>query len=163
MANLRSERDRRDANNIGEGNGKTGNPKEVIGDTKVPLWLLSSVAKVHWALAQFAGMIKYGAWNWRIAGVRNSTYISAMERHIEGWKNGERFDPVDGTHHLGNLMACSAILIEAEAEGLLNDDRPPSLKGYRPAVAEAEEIMKKLKEQYKDRKPRHWTIKDTRK
>jgi hypothetical protein len=140
--------------------GKTSNPKEAIGDTKVPLWLLSSVAKVHWALAQFAGMLKYGAWNWRIAGVRNSTYISAIERHIEGWKNGERVDPIDGTHHLGNVMACCAIVIEAEAAGKLNDDRPPSHPGYRKSIAEAEELMAKLKKQYADRRPQHWTIGD---
>jgi hypothetical protein len=139
--------------------GKVSNPKDVIGDTKVPLWLLSTVAKIHWALAQFAGLLKYGAWNWRIAGVRASIYISALERHIEAYKSGEECDPIDGTKHLGNIMACAAILLDAEAAGKLTDDRPPSVD-HRPALAESEALMARLKVQYADRAPRHWTIDD---
>lgn len=135
------------------------NPKAAIGDTKVPLWLLSTVAKVHWAMAQFAGLIKYGAWNWRVAGVRTSTYLSAIERHLEGYKNGERCDPVDGTHHLGNIMACCAILLDAEEAGLLTDDRPPR-QDHRPTVKWAEDMMATLKTQYADKSPRHYTIAD---
>lgn len=148
------------ANNDGGGVGKLSNPKTAIGDAKVPLWLLSPLAKIHWAMAQFAGLLKYGAWNWRAAGVRTSTYLSAIERHLEGYKSGERVDPIDGTLHLANIMACCAILIDAEAARKLTDDRPPSVN-HRPAIKEAEELMVKLKEQYKDRAPRHLTIADT--
>lgn len=136
------------------------NPKEAAGDTRIPLWLLSPIAKIAWAMAQFAGMLKYGAWNWRIAGVRASTYISAIERHIEGYKSGETYDPVDGTYHLGNIMACASLLLDAEVAGKLTDDRPP-IVGHRMMITEGEELMKKLKTQYADRKPRHWTIADT--
>lgn len=139
---------------------KASNPKDAIGDTKVPMHLLSTIAKIKWAMAQFAGLIKYGAWNWRAAGVRTSTYMSAMERHLEGFKNGEDLDPTDGTDHLGNIMACCAILIDARAAGKLTDDRPP-IVSHRPAVAEAEALMVKLKEQYADKAPRHYTIADT--
>lgn len=148
-----------EANNDGGGQGKPSNPKDVIGDTKVPLWLLSPIAKIHWALAQFAGLLKYGAWNWRVAGVRTSVYLSAIERHIEGYKSGEECDPTDGTKHLGNIMACCAILMDAQEAGMLTDDRPPSVN-HRSAIAESEALMVKLKEQYKDRTPRHWTIRD---
>lgn len=150
-----------DANNDGGGLGRVSNPKDLLGDGRIPLWLLSSVAKIQWALAQFAGLLKYGAWNWRVAGVRASTYISAMERHIEGYKSGEEFDPVDGTHHLGNIMACAALLLDAEAAGKLTDDRPPRVN-HRPAIAEGEALMARLREQYKDRKPRHYTIEDSK-
>jgi hypothetical protein len=139
---------------------KPSNPKDLAADTRVPLWLLSTTAKIAWAMAQFAGMLKYGAWNWRAAGVRMSVYLSAMERHIEGLKNGEEFDPVDGTRHEGNIMACAAILIDARAAGKLIDDRPPKVS-HRPALAEAEALMARLREQYKDRAPRHYTIEDT--
>jgi len=54
---------------------KPTNPKTAIGDRKVPLALCSPIAAAHWALAQFSGMCKYQAWNWRIAGVRSSTYV----------------------------------------------------------------------------------------
>lgn len=138
---------------------KESNPKEAIGDSKVPLWLLSPIAKVKWAMAQFAGLVKYGAWNWRAAGVRASTYLSAIERHLDGYKSGEELDPTDGTDHLGNIMACCAILIEARAAGKLTDDRPPRVD-HRPAIAEAEALMVKLKAQYADKNPRHWTLAD---
>ena len=139
---------------------KDTNPKDAIADSKVPLWLLSPIAKVKWAMAQFAGMVKYGAWNWRSAGVRASVYISAMERHMEAFKSGEEFDPVDGTDHLGNIMACCAILIDARAANNLTDDRPPRVD-HRPAVAEAETLMVVLREKYADRNPRHYTIADS--
>jgi len=30
---------------------KDTNPKDVVATTKLPLWLLSPIAKVHWCLA----------------------------------------------------------------------------------------------------------------
>lgn len=140
---------------------KETNPKEAVGDKKVALFLNSAIAAAHWAAAQAAGYFKYGAWNWRIAGVRASTYISAIQRHLYRWTNGERLDPVDGTHHLGNIMACCAILLEAEAIGKLNDDRPPAAtEALLAAFDEVEAITARLREQYKDRNPRHYTIAD---
>jgi hypothetical protein len=139
---------------------KDTNPKDVIADAKVPLWLLSPIAKIKWAMAQFAGLVKYGAWNWRVAGVRASVYLSAMERHMDAFKSGEDFDPTDGTDHLGNVMACCAILIEARAAGKLTDDRPPVVD-HRPAVAEAEALVGALREKYAGRNPRHYAITDT--
>lgn len=137
------------------------NPKSAAAATRVPLWLCSTIAKIHWAMAQFAGLTKYGAWNWRVAGVRASEYLSAIERHLEGYKSGERVDPVDGTHHLGNIMACCALMLDAEAAGLLVDDRPPRID-HRPLIAEAEKLLAKLREQYKDiDEPRHYTIADS--
>lgn len=138
---------------------KATNPKDAIGDTKVPLWLLSPIAKAQWALAQFAGLVKYGAWNWRMAGVRSSVYVSAMQRHIDAYSSGEEFDPVDGTHHLGNIMACCAIILDAKAAGMLTDDRAPSVD-MRPIYDEVQKQMAVLKEKYKDLNPRHYTIAD---
>lgn len=139
---------------------KQTNPKDAIGDTKVPLWLCSPIAHAHWALGQFAGMVKYGAWNWRAAGVRSSVYISAMKRHLDAYKSGEELDPVDGSHHLGNIMACAAILLDAKAAGKLTDDRPPSVS-VRPTYSFVERAMVKLRELYKDKLPRHYSIADT--
>lgn len=140
---------------------KLSNPKDAIGDTKVPLWLLSPIAKAQWAVAQFVGLVKYGAWNWRVAGVRSSTYLSAMNRHFDAYISGEELDPRDGTPHLGHIMACAAILIDAKAAGKLTDDRPPSVS-LRQSYAEVEAQMVKVKTLYADRPaPRHYTIADT--
>lgn len=139
---------------------KNGNPKDLAADNKVPLWLLSPIAKAKWALAQFCGLVKYGAWNWRVKGVRYSVYLSAMERHLDAIKSGETFDPVDGTDHRGNIMACAAILLDAEAAGKLTDDRAPRVD-MRPTYEECELNAAALRSKYEDRNPRHYTIADT--
>lgn len=140
-------------------NTKDTNPKDHAATTRVPLWLLSPVAKAYWACAQLAGLIKYGAWNWRHAGVRASVYLSAAARHLDKWENGEERDPVDGTHHLANVMACCAILIDAQAAGKLLDDRPPSVD-LTPVYAEAEACAARLLEKYAHMHPRHYAIAD---
>lgn len=142
--------------------GKESNPKDAIAGGKVPLWLCSPIATAKWALAQFAGLIKYGAWNWRIAGVRSSVYLSAAKRHLDAYISGEELDPVDGTDHLANVMACCAIILDAKAAGKLTDDRPPSVD-LRPAYREIESQVAKLRGQYGDMNPRHYTIADTEK
>lgn len=139
---------------------KPSNPKDSIALNKIPLSLLSPIAKAAWALAQFAGAAKYGAWNWRVAGVRSSVYTDAIGRHLDAYLSGEDRDPVDGSHHLGNIMACCAILLDARAAGKLTDDRPPSVD-LRPAYAEVEAQMSVLRAQYEDVQPHHYTIADT--
>jgi hypothetical protein len=138
---------------------KDTNPKDAAATTRIPLWLLSPVAKAHWSLAQFAGLLKYGAFNWRVAGVRSSVYLSAIDRHRDAYLSGEELDPVDGTHHLGNIMACCAILLDAKAAGKLIDDRPPRV-GIRRTYKALESLAAKLIAQYRDRAPKHFTLDD---
>ncbi len=138
---------------------KDTNPKDMVAAGKIPLALCSPIAKAHWSLAQHAGMCKYGAWNWRITGVRASVYLHAMGRHMDAYLSGEDSDPVDGTHHLGNIMACAAILMDAEEAGKLTDDRPPMV-GIRAAYAKLEALATRLAVQYKDKTPKHYTIVD---
>lgn len=142
------------------GSLKPTNPKDAIAGDKIPLWLLSPIAKAHWASAQFCGQVKYGAWNWREAGARASIYISAIDRHKDAYTSGELYDPVDGTHHLGNIMACCAILLEASAMGKLVDDRPPSFS-IRQVYKEVQGQMSHMRVLYKNLNPRHYTINDT--
>jgi hypothetical protein len=138
---------------------KLTNPKDAAATGRVPLGLLSPIAKAHWALAQHCGRAKYGAWNWREAGARASIYLDAIGRHTDGYLSGETHDPTDGTHHLGNIMACCAILLEAEASGKLVDDRPPTLD-MRATYADVEKRLADLTVKYADRNPKHWTITD---
>lgn len=144
---------------ISEGSIKETNPKDAIADKKIPLWLCSPIAKAAWAVAQYVGMVKYGAWNWRVAGIRSSVYLSAMQRHIDAYTSGEEVDPVDQTPHLGHIMACAAILIDAKAAGKLNDDRPPVV-GLRDAYKAAEEQMQIALKNYGHMKPKHMTKDD---
>lgn len=140
-------------------NMKESNPKEIIGEKKIPLWLCSPIAKAQWAVCQHVGAAKYGAWNWRLAGVKASTYLSAMQRHMDAYMSGEEVDPVDGTPHLGHIMACCAILIDAKAADKLEDNRPPVLS-LRKSYEEIEAQMLKISENYSTINPKHYTIKD---
>ncbi len=141
---------------------KPTNPKEAIGVTKLPLHLVSGVVKAYYAIALHLGATKYGSWNFRPGGARASVYLSALARHVDRWTEGEEYDPVDGTPHLANALACLGILIEAKEGGNLVDDRPPS----RPLGAiyeRLEKIMADTTTRYKDRSPRHYTIADSEK
>lgn len=139
---------------------KNTNPKDGIGAMKVPLHLVSGIAKAYQAIAHFLGNVKYGAWNFRVCGARASVYKAALERHVDRWWEGEEYDPVDGTPHLANALACLNILIEAKHSNNLVDDRPPS-RDISAVYAEFEALMPKIVERYKDKAPRHYTIADT--
>lgn len=141
---------------------KATNPKDAVASAKLPLWLLSPIAKAHWAVAQAVGMVKYGAWNWRVSGVRNSIYLSAIQRHFDRYLSGQDYDPVDGQHNLGAIMACCAIILDAEEAGKLNDDRPPSVALQR-TYDQMEAVFKQAIDRANAAKlnPVHHTIKDT--
>lgn len=140
---------------------KATNPKDSIGDTKLPLHLVSPIIKAYQAIAHFLGNVKYGAWNYRAGGARASVYYAAAGRHMDAWWEGEDTDPTDGTPHLANAMACIGILIEARHSHKLTDDRPPSRAEELAKIrSEFEALMPKIREQYKDKDPHHYTIAD---
>lgn len=104
---------------------KDTNPKEAIGSSKIDMSLVPSSAEAFLATAFTEGALKYGSYNWRVSGVRASTYVAACKRHMAKWWNGEDTDPATQVKHLANAMACLAIVLDAEMCGMLNDDRPP--------------------------------------
>lgn len=135
---------------------KATNPKDAFGSAKLAVGLVPDTAVNEMALAFLEGALKYGRFNWRIAGVRASIYNDALERHRQKWWNGENRDPVTRVKHLANLMACAAILIDAELCGMLTDDRPPRA----PVGAQHDELIKSvahLKELFKDHAPTQYT------
>lgn len=140
---------------------KDSNPKDAIADSKLPLHLISPIVACYQAIAHWLGNIKYGAWNFRAAGARASVYYAATRRHLDAWWEGQENDPTDGTPHLANALACIDIIIDAKHSGKLTDDRPPSRADELVKVrAEFEALMPKLREQYADRNPKHYTIND---
>lgn len=100
------------------------NPKTVFGLKKPPTHFTPPVAEMHLGLAMQNGGEKYGMMNWREKTVSSSVYYDAARRHLAAWWDGERVAPDSGVHHLGHVMACCAILLDAEAQANLNDDRP---------------------------------------
>jgi len=141
-------------------NLKATNPKDGIGAAKVPLHLLSPIAKAEWALAQFVGDCKYQQWNWRAGGILLSVYIAAAERHLDGFKSGETLDPDDLSNHLGNVMACCAIMLDAIAAGVAVDDRAPVVD-MRPTYKYVEERMAQARLRYSHIPRNPYTILNT--
>lgn len=141
---------------------KATNPKDAIASNKLPLHLVSPIVKAYQAIAHFLGNVKYGAHNYRAAGARASVYYAAAMRHLDAWWEGQENDPVDGTPHLANALACINILIETSVGGNLTDDRPPSRSPELDALrAQFEALMPKIRERYAHLEPRHYTIADT--
>lgn len=84
---------------------------------------------------------QYGAFNWRRTGVCASTYIHAILRHLNAWRDGESLDPESGITHLAHIACSANILMDAEVCGKLQDDR-----NKRPTSGEAED----------DERPKWW-------
>ncbi len=138
---------------------KNGNPKDAIGSDKIPLHLWPQTASVLGALAMLDGCLKYGRANYRPGGARASIYYDAAVRHLTAWFEGEDVDPDSGLPHLGHLLACAAILVDAQATGNLTDDRQyPG--GYRQLVEQMTPHVARLKAKHAARDPKHYTIED---
>jgi dATP/dGTP diphosphohydrolase len=139
---------------------KDSNPKDGIGETKLPLYLVPATAIAMYSLAHLNGGLKYGFWNWRKAGVRLSVYVNALRRHLSAYENGEEVDPDDGVPHLSAMGACLNIIIDAGACGKLVDDRPPRAP-IRAFFNRLTPIVTALKKLHAKRDPRHWRISDS--
>ena len=139
---------------------KPSNPKDAIGVTKVPMHLVPGSAKAYLAMAFLEGALKYGKYNWRVAGVRSSIYLDAMERHMEKYKNGEDRDEMTKVPHLASIMACCAIILDAGLVGKLTDDRPPRAD-VSTLLDNLAEHVGYLKELYEGETPHQYTIDDS--
>lgn len=139
---------------------KPSNPKDSIGSKKLPLELVPDTIEVEVALAYLEGALKYGRYNWRVAGVRSSIYYAAMKRHQKKWWNGENGDKATRVKHLASIIACAGIVLDAELCGKLEDDRPPAAP-ISELIDSADERVAHLKELFKNHSPYQYTIKDT--
>jgi len=106
---------------------KPTNPKDTLGIKKAPLHCLPCDVLMELGLAMAEGAIKYGAHNYRDAGVRASVYYDALQRHIMAWWEGEDIDPDSGVSHLIKAMACLVVLRDSMNMENWVDDRPMQL------------------------------------
>lgn len=100
------------------------NPKTAVGRLKPPVRAIPPSAIIALGLAMENGELKYGLMNWRTRDVSSSVYYDAAMRHLMSWWDGEDRAADSNVHHLAHVMACCAILIDAEINGNLHDDRP---------------------------------------
>ncbi len=105
---------------------KFNDPKGAIGATKTPLGLIPPHAMEQTAWVHKLGADKYGPWNWRETGVCASTYVNAILRHLNAWRDGEDLDPESGISHLAHIACSANILMDAEYCNKLQDDRNKS-------------------------------------
>ena len=101
------------------------NPKHIqaMKDGKAPLEYLVDFVMTGDAYVHQGGAIKYGYRNWIIDKIKLSTYIAAMRRHLKAISEGEDLDPDSGWSHFYHIRAGAAIVLDAENEGTLIDDR----------------------------------------
>lgn len=138
---------------------KPTNPKDIVGTDKVPLHLWPGTASALGSMALMEGAMKYGRTNWRVAGVRYSIYMDAAMRHMQKAFEGEDDDPDSGLPHEAHALACIAIIVDARYAGTLVDDRAyPG--GFAVALEEMTPHVADIRERYKDRDPKHYTIND---
>lgn len=98
-------------------------PKAQAGSIKVPLGLIPSSAMEETAWVHKLGADKYGPYNWRDTGILASTYVHAIFRHMNQWRDGEDLDKESGRSHIAHIAASCNILLDAIACGKLTDDR----------------------------------------
>lgn len=106
-----------------QSNATSDNPKDILGIEKVPLGQVCPVAMAHESCAMLDGDLKYGFRNWREKRVVARIYIDAALRHIQSWSECEETAEDSGVHHLGHARACLGILLDAQENGNLIDDR----------------------------------------
>lgn len=142
---------------------KPTNPKDAIGIMKADMGLVPDTAVLALSEAFLEGALKYGCYNWRVAGVRASVYHAALRRHVAKWWNGQERDPKTHIPHLHSALACIAILIDARTYDKLNDDRPPAPDpdATARAIDALEDSVKRLKMEFETYAPHQYTIADT--
>ena len=136
---------------IAQSKATTTNPKDLLGMKKVPLGQVPAVAMAHESCAMLDGDLKYGFRNWRAKDVRANIYIDAAMRHLQSWAEGEEVAADSGVHHLGHARACLGILLDAQENGCLIDDRVPGVFS-KVAARLSEWITNRLKQGMEARK-----------
>lgn len=111
-----------------ENEKKQTNPKDSVGIRKVPFHVVSMPVVMEIALGMHEGARKYGAHNYRVAGVRASVYFDACMRHLFAWHEGQDIDPDSGLSHITKAMSCLHVLRDAMLNDIWTDDRPPKFK-----------------------------------
>ena len=104
-------------------NTQVNDPKGAAGALKAPMHLIPPYALEQTAWVHKFGAERYRAYNWRDTGVCATTYVSAIMRHLNAWRDGEDLDPESGISHIAHIATSCNILLDAGHCGTLQDDR----------------------------------------
>jgi hypothetical protein len=102
------------------------NPKHIqaMKSGKVPFEMIPMGPMAAVARVLAGGAAKYGVRNWLKDSILASTYEGAIGRHTYlEWAAGIDVDKDSGEHPLAHVIASCLIVMDAEANGMLVDDR----------------------------------------
>ena len=91
------------------------------------------------------GAFKYGAYNYRDTNISTTTYHDAILRHFMLWADGEDTDPESKASHLAHIMACCALMIDAQENGKLVDERSKT-GSVRPMLDRSAKLAREFRE-----------------
>lgn len=134
---------------------KSTNPKDFQGFKKVPFHLFPMTALAVGSMQFLDGGGKYGRENYRKEKVRASIYTDAAQRHLLEWFHGEDRTPDTKLRHLGGALASIAILIDAQVNGQLIDDRAYS-NNFAELMVELNKETMRIAAMHKDKNPIHY-------
>lgn len=140
---------------------KPTNPKDAISSKKLPIHLWPTTATALGSIGLLEGMMKYGRSNWRESGVRASVYFDAALRHFYDWFEGNDTDPDSGAPQLAHVLACLAIIVDAEATGSLVDDRMYNNGQYRKLLTDITPLVEVIRNRHRGTSPKHYTKLDS--
>lgn len=134
---------------------KDTNPKSKAATNRLPLSLVPGSLDAFVSLGMCEGDAKYGGYNFRVKGVRVSTYLDALKRHIARFEAGEWADPETKVPHLASMGADVAIIIDGFVQENIYDDRPPAQPGLLKFLEESKSTVEHLYETFNnDENPR---------
>lgn len=89
---------------------------------KEPIWLLPKSALLEVTRVLAFGAKKYDAWDWA-AGMDYSRLLSASQRHIWAFEEGQDKDPETNLSHLAHAICCLLFLLTYTITKTGRDDR----------------------------------------
>ena len=102
------------------------NPKHIAAmkEGKIPFQYIPMGPMAAVARVMKGGADKYGVRNWLKDKIIASTYEGAIGRHtFMEWAQGVDVDKDSGEHPLAHVVASCLIVMDAQANGMLVDDR----------------------------------------
>jgi hypothetical protein len=125
------------------------NPKKAIGAVKAPMYACPMEPLVELENVMACGATKYGVFNYRESQVDALTYQGAMKRHMLLWFAGMDNDDETNQSHLAHVMACCVILMDAQSNNMLIDNRS-KMGSMQALLKKSEEDFAKFVKEYED-------------
>jgi hypothetical protein len=102
---------------------EVSDPSQKQDSGKRDLALIPLAALEAEAEAFEVGERKYKRYGYYYSDLEATRIVAAAIRHLYAWLDGEERCPEDGQPHLGSARACTAMILQLQKQGVLNDNR----------------------------------------